>query len=265
MAPARALAHARTHRPRFLEELKAFIRFPTVSAQPSHAADLHRCATWLARHLAWVGLEQVRIIPGGRHPLVYAEWRHAARRPTVLVYGHYDVQPADPLHEWRSPPFQPTVRGADLYGRGACDDKGQMFTHVKALESYLKTAGRLPVNVRCLFEGEEEIGSPSLQPFIARHKDRLAADVALVSDTRMLAPDRPAINYAERGALGVEMEIQGPGTDLHSGNFGGAVHNPLQVLCEVVASLHAPEGRIAIPGFYDRVRRWSDDEREFME
>jgi len=265
MAPLRALDYARTHRRRFLEELMTFIRFPTVSAQPAHATDLRRCASWLAKHLRWIGLEKVRIIPGERHPIVYAEWRHAARRPTVLVYGHYDVQPADPLSEWRSPPFQPTVRGTNIYGRGACDDKGQMFTHVKALESFLKTGGRLPVNVQCLFEGEEEIGSPSLLPFVARNKRHLRADVAVVSDTRMLAPDRPAINYAERGALGVELEIRGPGKDLHSGNFGGAVHNPLQVLCEIVASLHDPDGRIAIPAFYDRVRRWSDEEREFME
>src|SRR5262245_31597805 len=265
MTPSHALAHARTHRARFLEELKAFIRFPTVSAQPRHAADLRRCATWLAAHLRWIGLQNVRIIPAARHPIVYAEWRQAAGRPTVLVYGHYDVQPADPLSEWHSPPFRPTIRGANIYGRGACDDKGQMFTLIKALESYLRTVGRLPVNVQCLFEGEEEIGSPSLQPFIARNKRHLQADIALISDTRMLAPDRPAINYAERGALGVEVEVHGPGKDLHSGNFGGAVHNPLQVLCEMVASLHEPDGRIAIAGFYDRVRRWSEDEREYME
>jgi acetylornithine deacetylase/succinyl-diaminopimelate desuccinylase-like protein len=156
------------------------------------------------------------------------------------------------------------VRGQNLYGRGACDDKGQLFAHVKTIESYLRTAGRLPVNVKCLFEGEEEIGSPNLKPWLARHRRDLAADVAVMSDTRMLAPDRPAVTYALRGSLGLELEVRGPEHDLHSGNFGGAVHNPLQALCEMIARLHDPDGRIAVPGFYDRVRRWGDVERGFM-
>ena len=206
-------------------------------------------------HLRGIGLNDVRIIPTPRHPLVYASWRGAPGRPTLLIYGHYDVQPVDPLDEWRSPPFEPTVRGADLFGRGACDDKGQMFTHVKALEAYLQTTGALPVNVKCLFEGEEEIGSPNLMPFVARNKDALAADAAVMSDTRMLGPNRPAINYAERGALYLEIEVHGPEHDLHSGNFGGAIHNPLQALCEIIAKLHDANGRIAIPGVYDSVRR----------
>jgi acetylornithine deacetylase/succinyl-diaminopimelate desuccinylase-like protein len=259
-----ALRHAQAQRRPFLAELKDFIRFPTISAQPKHATDLKRCAAWLAAHLRRAGLERVLIIPTQRHPILYGEWRHASGHPTVLIYGHYDVQPVDPVREWRSPPFDPVVRGNDLYGRGACDDKGQMFTHVKALESYLRTAGRLPVNVKCLFEGEEEIGSPSLLPFVSRHRRELAADVAVVSDTRMLAPDCPAINYAERGALALELEVRGPRHDLHSGNFGGAVHNPLQALCEMVASMHDSDGRIAIPGVYDRVRRWSEHERAYM-
>ncbi|HXY99834.1 MAG TPA: dipeptidase [Stellaceae bacterium] len=264
MSTERALAYAEVHRRRFLDELKEFIRFPSVSAQPRHADDLVNCADWLAEHLRRIGLEEVRIVPTRRHPLVYAHWRGAPARPTVLVYGHYDVQPPDPLREWRSPPFEPTMRGENLFARGACDNKGQMFVHVKALEAYLQTRGALPVNVACLFEGEEEIGSPHLLPFIARNRDALAADVAVMSDTIMPAPDQPAITYATRGALYLELELRGPGHDLHSGNFGGAVLNPLQALCEIIAKLHDAEGRIAIPGLYRRVRRWSRAERARM-
>src|SRR5436305_913335 len=190
-----ALGYANAHRARFVEELKTFVRFPTVSSQPKHAGDLQRCARWLASHLKRIGLERVRLVAGQRHPMVYGEWRRASGIPTLLIYGHYDVQPVDPLSEWRTPPFAPVVRGDDLYGRGACDDKGQMFAHVKAIESWLCTAGKMPVNVKCLFEGEEEIGSPSLMPFVTRNRRGLAADVVVVSDTQMLAPNRPAISY----------------------------------------------------------------------
>lgn len=251
-------------RRRFVAELKEFVRIPSVSAQPRHAADVRRCAAWLARHLEHVGLEHARVIETPRHPIVYADWLHAPGRPTVLVYGHYDVQPPDPLAEWRTPPFEPTVRGSNLYGRGACDDKGQLFAHVKALELYLRTAGRLPVNVKCLFEGEEEIGSPNLKPFIARHARALAADAVVISDTRMLGPDRPAITYALRGSLSLELEIRGAQHDLHSGNFGGALHNPLQALCAIICRLHDRRGRVLVPGFYDRVRRWDAAERGYM-
>jgi acetylornithine deacetylase/succinyl-diaminopimelate desuccinylase-like protein len=264
MAPLRALAYAQRHRPRFLAELKEFVRFPTVSSQPAYAKDLEKCAVWLAGHLRRLGLENVRILATGGHPIVYGAWQRARGRPTVLVYGHYDVLPADPLSEWRSPPFEPVVRGEDLYGRGSCDDKGQMFVHVKALESYLKTERNLPVNVKCLFEGEDEIGSPHLADFVAKNKRDLHASAAVISDTRMLARGRPAISYAERGTLRMELEVRGPRQDLHSGDFGGAVHNPLQVLCEMIASLHDANGRIRIPGFYDAVRKWSDKERAFM-
>ncbi len=261
---AAPLAYAQAKRPRFVAELAEFIRFPTVSAQPKHAGDLKECAVWLADHLRHVGLEHIKVIPTPRHPIVYADWLHAPDRPMVLVYGHYDVQPPDPLPEWRSPPFEPTVCGDDLYGRGASDDKGQMFVHIKALESYLRTSGELPVNVKCLFEGEEEIGSPNLPSFLARHKDALAADVAVLSDMWILAPDRPAITESLRGGLSVELEIRGPEQDLHSGNFGGAIHNPLQALSEIIAKLHDANGRITIPGFYDRVRRWGVAERTYM-
>jgi acetylornithine deacetylase/succinyl-diaminopimelate desuccinylase-like protein len=183
----------------------------------------------------------------------------------MLVYWHYDVQPPDPLSEWISPPFQPAVRSDNLYGRGACDDKGQLFMHVKAIESYLRVAGRLPVNVKCLFEGEEEIGSPNLTGFIERNRRVLAANFAVMSDTRMLGPNCPSLTYSVRGQLGLEIEVRGPRHDLHSGNFGGAVHDPLQVLCEMIARLHHGNGRVAIPGFYDRVRRSTEKERDFMQ
>jgi acetylornithine deacetylase/succinyl-diaminopimelate desuccinylase-like protein len=264
MAPLRALAYARQHRPRFLAELKDFIRFPTISSQPEHAGDLGKCAAWLASHLRRIGLDSVRMVPTRGYPIVYAAWQRAPGAPTVLVYGHYDVLPADPLHEWRTPPFEPEVHGADLYGRGACDDKGQLFTHIKALESYLKSERTLPVNVKCLFEGEEEMDSPNFAPFVAKNKQALSANAAVMSDTRMLAPDRPAIGYAERGTLRLELEVKGPQQDLHSGNFGGAVHNPLQALCEMIASLHDASGRIAIPGFYEDVRTWGEKERAYM-
>jgi acetylornithine deacetylase/succinyl-diaminopimelate desuccinylase-like protein len=259
-----ALAYARAHRGRFLAELKRLVRFPSVSAQPGHARDVQACAEWLAEHLKRIGMHGARVIPTPRHPIVYAEWKGAPGRPTVLIYGHYDVQPPDPLEEWTTTPFTPAVRGRHLYGRGASDDKGQLFAHVKALESYLRTARRLPVNVKCLFEGEEEIGSPNLKPFIERHRRALAADAAVMSDTRMLAPDQPALTYSLRGGLGLELEVTGPKRDLHSGTFGGAVHNPLQALCGIVAGLHDAEGRIAIPGFYDRVRRPDERERAYM-
>ena len=258
------LAYARANRSRFVAELEDFIRFPSVSAQPKHANDVKQCAAWLADHLRQIGLEHVQLVSTPRHPMVYGEWRHAPAQPTVLIYGHYDVQPPDPLHEWHSPPFAPTVRGNDLYGRGACDDKGQMFTHVKALEMYLRITGALPVNVQCLFEGEEEIGSPNLTPFLARHTHELAADVVLMSDMPILAPDRPAITYAMRGGLSLELELHGPQHDLHSGIFGGAIHNPLQALCDIIANLHDPRGRVAIPGFYDHVRHWTEAERASM-
>jgi len=264
MFPCRPLKYAQAHSERFVNELKDFIRFPSVSAQPQHADALKKCAAWLAGHLRRIGMERVRVLPTRGHPIVYAVWQRASGRPTVLVYGHYDVLPADPLREWRTPPFEPTVRGEALYGRGASDDKGQLFTHIKALEAYLRTERALPVNVKCLFEGEEEIDSPNLAPIISRNNKALRADVALMSDSPMLASDRPVISYAQRGALRLELEVRGPEQDLHSGNFGGAIHNPLQALCEMIAALHDSHGRVTIPGFYDQVRPSTATERASM-
>jgi acetylornithine deacetylase/succinyl-diaminopimelate desuccinylase-like protein len=258
------LRYARQSRRRFLAELAEFIRFPSVSAQPKHAADMRNCAAWLAGHLRKIGLERVAVTGTAGHPVVHAEWWGNRSLPTLLIYGHYDVQPPEPLDQWRSPPFVPVVRGENIYGRGASDDKGQMFAHVKALESCLRTMGKLPVNVKCIFEGEEEIGSPGLERFLAMNKEHLHADGAVVSDMPMPAPGRPAITYAMRGGLSLELEVRGPERDLHSGLYGGAVHNPVQALVGILSGLHDRSGRIVIPRFYDRVRRWSDAERQRM-
>jgi acetylornithine deacetylase/succinyl-diaminopimelate desuccinylase-like protein len=266
MKPDRALAYARRNRSRFVDELKEFVRFPSVSNQAQHAPDVRRCASWLAAHLRRIGLERVEIVPTNLHPIVYAAWQHAPGRPTILIYGHYDVQPPEPLEQWHNPPFEPVVENNNLYGRGACDDKGQLFTHVKALESYLRTERALPVNVKCIFEGEEELGGGrGLGSFVKRNQSALKADAALVSDTRMLGIGRPALGYAQRGNIRFELEVRGPRRDLHSGNFGGAVHNPLQALCEIVAGLHDADGRVTVRGFYDQVREWSAGERTYME
>jgi acetylornithine deacetylase/succinyl-diaminopimelate desuccinylase-like protein len=257
----RASAYAHANRNRFVRFLQDFARFPSVSGQSRHAADVRRCAEWLARDLHRLGLRGVAVHPTRRYPIVYAEWLGARGRPTVLVYGHYDVQPVDPESAWRTPPFAASIRKGALHGRGVCDDKGQLSTHLRAIESYLATARRLPVNVKCIFEGEEEIGSPNVRAFLERRRRALRADVAVMSDTRMLGPDRPAIAYGLRGSLSLEVEVLGPGVDLHSGNFGGAIHNPLQALSELLAELHDRDGRITIPGFYRRVLVLAADER----
>jgi acetylornithine deacetylase/succinyl-diaminopimelate desuccinylase-like protein len=263
-ATAQPITYARSSQSRFVADLAAFVRFPSVSAQPRHAGDLRRCAAWLADHLKSIGLEHVRVVPTARHPIVTADWLHAPGAATVLIYGHYDVQPADPLDEWTSPPFEPAVRDGCLHGRGAADDKGQMLVHVKALECWLRSSGALPVNVKCLFEGEEEIGSPSLSDFLADDVDAWRADAAVMSDMTMLGRGRPALTESLRGALSVELECRGQRQDLHSGNFGGAIHNPLQALCEIVARLHDAHGAIAIPRFYERVRMPTRAQRAYM-
>jgi acetylornithine deacetylase/succinyl-diaminopimelate desuccinylase-like protein len=264
MSNGNALALARASRATSVDMLREFIRFPTVSAQPKHAADIRRCVRWLAEQLERIGLENVAIERTARHPLVYCDWRHAPGRPTVLVYGHFDVQPAEPIAAWKTPPFEPSLRGKDLFGRGASDDKGQICCHLGAIEAQLRAEGRLPVNVRCIFEGEEEIGSPNLRPFLERHRNRLSSDVAVISDTRMLGPGRTAITYSLRGSTSMEIEFTALPRDVHSGSFGGALRNPVQALCEFIADLHDRSGRVRVPGFYDRVRLVSAGERQFM-
>jgi acetylornithine deacetylase/succinyl-diaminopimelate desuccinylase-like protein len=235
-------------------DLERLVRFRTVSSDPACAAEIASAARWLAERLRGAGLREVSVNPGRQHPLVYGEWLGAPGRPTVLVYGHYDVQPAEPLSAWRTPPFEPTRRGSRLYGRGSSDDKGQLLAHVHAIERLLTADGRLPVNVRCVFEGEEEIGSETLQELIRRGVGHRWADVAVISDTRMLGPDRPALTYALRGSLSMEVEVRAAGRDLHAGHYGGAAQGAIEVLCRILASLHNRGGDVAIPAFYDRVR-----------
>jgi acetylornithine deacetylase/succinyl-diaminopimelate desuccinylase-like protein len=257
-----AIEYARANQDRSLEELIEFLSIPSISTQPEHKPDIERAAAWLRDRLLAAGFTKADVMPTAGHPVVYAEWLAAGSdTPTVLVYGHYDVQPPDPLDEWTTPPFEPTVVGDDLFARGASDNKGQLYAHVKAMEALRETAGTLPVNVKCIFEGEEEIGSPSLTPFIRQHADLLAADVAAISDTHILDKDTPSIVYALRGLVYVEIEVTGPDHDLHSGVYGGAVHNPINALCRMIARLQDGDGHITIPGFYDRVRSLDAEER----
>ena len=245
---------ARSQQPRFLEELKSLLRIPSVSTLPEHKGDVRRAAESLAAELKRIGLENVQIIETTGHPLVYGDWLHAAHKPTCLTYGHYDVQPPDPLDEWLTPPFEPTERDNNLYARGAVDDKGQMFTHVKALESLFKASGgTLPINVRVIIEGEEEVGGEGIASFVREHPEQLKADFALVSDTEMFAPGLPTLCVGLRGMIYTEIEAQGAKVDLHSGIYGGAAPNPFVALAQVIAALKDPQGHILIPGFYDKV------------
>lgn len=260
-----AISYAKLNQEKHLDELKQFLRIPSVSTQPEHDGDIMQAARWLADSLTAVGLENARLIErDGRHPLVYADWLHAPGAPTVLVYGHYDVQPAEPFDLWHTPPFEPTIRDNFLYARGASDDKGQLFIHVKAVEALLKSDGRLPVNVKFIVEGEEECGGQHLSLFIPENKELLAADVALISDTAMISPDQPSIVYGLRGMSYVLLDVYGPRRDLHSGSFGGGVDNPLNVLGHLIAKLKDEHGRVQIPGFYDKVRPLSAEEREII-
>jgi acetylornithine deacetylase/succinyl-diaminopimelate desuccinylase-like protein len=257
-----AIDYARAQRRRFVDELCEFLRIPSVSAQPEHREDMDRAAQWLCQKLVSAGFPSARIVPTRGHPVVLAQWLAAGpSAPTLLVYGHYDVQPPDPLDLWRTAPFEPTVIGQDIFARGASDDKGQAYVYVKAIEALAAAGGAPPVNVKCLFEGEEEIGSEHLEPFVREHAAELASDVAAISDTHILGKDLPCIVYALRGIACVELEVTGPEHDLHSGVYGGAVHNPLNGLCRIVARLHDEQGRVAIPGFYDRVRPLEPEER----
>jgi acetylornithine deacetylase/succinyl-diaminopimelate desuccinylase-like protein len=255
-----ALAYARAHRARFLSELMDLVRIPSVSTAPERAADVARAAHWLADHLRALGFES-RVDATDGHPVVRADWVRAPGRPTVLCYGHFDVQPPEPLALWTRPPFEPVVDGDVLYARGASDDKGQLFIHVKAVESILRTTGTLPVNVKFLLEGEEEIGSPSLQPYVTRQRRALAADTALVSDGSLFAPDLPTITVGLRGLLYTEIHVTTAEHDLHSGEYGGAVPNAVGAVAQIVAGLKDKRGRIRVPGFYTRVRTPDSAER----
>ncbi|PKH11011.1 MULTISPECIES: dipeptidase [Planomicrobium] len=244
-----------------LEELESFLRIPSVSSLSEHKKDMLTAAEWLVKAFEKAGLENVKIDETGGHPLVYADWLHAEGKPTVLVYGHYDVQPVDPLHLWESPPFEPQVRDNKLYARGASDDKGQTFMHIKAAEALLQLNGELPVNMKFIIEGEEEIGSPSLPAYVEKNKEALEADLIVISDTGMQGPGRPAVCYGLRGLAGIQIDVKGPKGDLHSGLYGGAVQNPLHAIVEILESFRDKEGVIQVEGFYDDVLPVSDKER----
>jgi acetylornithine deacetylase/succinyl-diaminopimelate desuccinylase-like protein len=247
-----------------LNELKEFLRIPSVSTKSENKPDIEKAAQWVADKLRGAGMEKVEVTKTKMHPLVYGESPHAPGKPTVLFYGHYDVQPAEPLELWTSPAFEPTVRDGSLFGRGTADDKGQVHIHIKALEALQKTAGKLPINVKVMVEGEEEVGSESLWDFVVQNRDRLKADALIVSDTSMLAKGVPSITYALRGLNYYEIEITGPVQDLHSGVFGGAVPNPLTILSEMIARLHDKNFRVTVPGFYDDVVTVSRAERKAL-
>jgi acetylornithine deacetylase/succinyl-diaminopimelate desuccinylase-like protein len=250
-----------TSRDRYVEELKQYLAIPSISALPEHARDVRACAEWTAAEMRRVGLEDVRLLETAGNPVVYGEWMQAPGAPTILFYGHYDVQPVDPLDLWESPPFEATVRDGELYARGAADDKGQVFMHLKAIEAYFRKAGRLPVNIKMIIEGEEEVGSTNLEEFVRRNRDLLKADVVLISDTSMFDRGVPSICYSLRGLVYLQIDVRGTKGDLHSGQFGGAVANPAMVLSQILAQMKDRGGRVKIPGFYDDVRPLSDEER----
>jgi acetylornithine deacetylase/succinyl-diaminopimelate desuccinylase-like protein len=253
-----------SHRDAHLKELFEFLRIPSISTQSEHKQDIERAAKWVAEKLRASGMEKIEIVPTPMHPLVYGESLDVPGKPTVLFYGHYDVQPAEPLDLWTSPAFEPTVRDGNLYARGTADDKGQVHIHLKALEALRNTAGKLPINVKIVIEGEEEVGSESLWDFVQHNKSRLKADALVVSDTSMLNRGVPSITYGLRGLNYYQIEIAGPAQDLHSGVFGGAVPNPLAVLCELFARLHDKNFRVTVPGFYDDVAALSRAERKAL-
>ncbi|MDQ2926120.1 MAG: dipeptidase [Acidobacteriota bacterium] len=265
MAVDAAIGFAKANAARFVEELKALLRIPSISTTPERAGDVRRAAEFVADGLRKAGMENVKLIETSTadrkgHPLVYADWFGAPGKPTVLCYGHYDVQPPDPLDEWKSPPFEPEERDGNIYARGAVDDKGQMWMHVKALESALANGGKLPVNIRVIIEGEEEVGGEGIAAFVREHGEQLKADAALVSDTEMFAPELPTLTVGLRGMIYTELEARGAMTDLHSGMYGGAAPNPFVALAQVIAKLKDEDGHIAIPGFYDDLEAPTSDE-----
>ncbi|MCX7929153.1 MAG: dipeptidase [Chlorobi bacterium] len=257
--------YATSQRDRFVEQLRAFLQFPSISTLAEHNGDVVRTAEWLAEHLRSIGMERVEIVPTAGHPVVYAAWLSApSGAPTLLFYGHYDVQPIDPLDQWVTPPFQPTVRDDKIYARGATDDKGQVLLVINAIESWLAVRGMLPCNVVLVIEGEEEIGSPNLSSFLHQRRQDLACDAVLVCDTAMFAPGIPSLVYGLRGLAYLEVHVRGPRRDLHSGSYGGAVVNPANALARIIAALHDDRGAIAIPGFYDDVRSLDAEERHLL-
>lgn len=248
-----------------LAELNELLRIPSISALSEHKADMQKSAEWLAEALRTAGMENVKLMPTKGNPVVYGDWLKAEGKPTVLIYGHYDVQPVDPLHLWETPPFEPDIRDGKLYARGSSDDKGQTYMHIKALEALLATTGTLPLNFKFCIEGEEEIGSPNLDGFVEEHKELLAADVLVISDTTMLERGKPAICYGLRGLCALQIDVKGAKGDLHSGLYGGVIHNPIHALVQLLDSMHNEDGQVTIDGFYDRVIELTNEERKAFE
>ncbi len=261
----KARKYSRDHAERFRHELHEFLRIPSLSGNPAHGGDVKRAAEWLASHLHAMGVENAKVMRTAGHPVVYGEWMGAGPdKPTVLVYGHYDVVPAEMEDGWHTPPFEPVEKDGKIYARGATDDKGQLFIHVKALESCIEADGGPPVNVKLLFEGEEEISSPNLLPFIKTNQEKLKADVCVISDSSMRAIEEPAITYSLRGMTYIEVAVRGPREDLHSGFWGGATHNPALALAEIISKLYNRDKTIAVQGFYDDVAPISPEERKII-
>lgn len=261
MSMENVVSHINENSERYIEELKDYLRIPSISTDPERKNDIRKCADFTAEEMRRIGLENVQLIETDGHPAVFGEWIKAKDAPTVLIYGHYDVQPVDPVELWTTGPFEPDVRKGYIYARGAVDDKGQVFVHFKGLQAHLSQNGSLPVNVKVLIEGEEEIGSPNLAKVLRDYRDLLKADLVLVSDTSMYGPDVPSLVYGLRGLAYVELELTGPNRDLHSGSFGGAVDNPCSALCWIITQLKDRNGRILIPGFYDDVLELTEKEK----
>ncbi len=257
----KVIAYMRANQAAFLEGFKALLAIPSISTDPAYKAEMERCAAWIAEEMTRIGLQQARVIPTGGHPVVYSEWLEAgAGKPTVAIYAHYDVQPVDPLELWETPPFEASIREGRIYARGTCDDKCGVWGTLKVLEAIFAVEGKLPFNVKLMFEGEEETGSPSMEPFVAANKEQLKADVFVMCDGGF-TPDDPELAYALRGIVDVEVKVSGPDHDLHSGEFGGVVENPLHVAGKIIGAFHDSTGRVQIPGFYDPVQALSKTEK----
>ena len=246
---------------RYLEELLAFLRIASISSLKEHREDVQKAADWVATRLQAAGIENVEVLPTGGHPVVYGDWLHAADKPTILIYGHFDTQPVDPLDLWSQPPFEPTVKDDRVYARGASDDKGNMLVPILAMEAMLNSAGQLPVNVKCFFEGQEEIGSPQLPEFIANNRERLACDLVFSADGGQWDENQPALMIALRGLCNLQIDVQAARGDTHSGTFGGTIMNPIHALAQLLDSMHTREGKVAVDGFYDDVRALSETEK----
>lgn len=264
MALPRWEAYLADHSPRFLEELFDFLRIPSISALPEHADDVQLAGQWVASRLRKAGAENVQVMPTGGHPVVYGDWLHAPGKPTVLIYGHFDTQPTDPVELWENPPFEPVLKDGRVYARGASDDKGNMLSPILAVEALLNTEGRLPLNVKFFFEGQEEIGSPQLAVFLAENRDRFACDLVLSADGLQWAPDQPSIELGNKGLCTLQIDVRGPSGDLHSGLCGGVIQNPIHALVRILDSMRSPEGHILVEGFYDHVVALTEEDRHFI-